>query len=128
VKYVGHTDLVGAEDYNQWLSEQRALSVAQYLLTQRQQLYRDDPKPLEVERQLGAIEKLLAMDAARSKTNAAGRTELLTGVASLVEGMGFRAPLVDEKGKNEKNRRVEVVFAETQGSTLTTLCESPAVR
>jgi outer membrane protein OmpA-like peptidoglycan-associated protein len=126
VKYVGHTDLVGAEDYNQWLSEQRALRVAEYLLTQRQQLYRDDPQAGRIAGDLSTIRELLAMDAARSKANAAGRQTLLEPVLHLVEGMGQRSPLENTPGKNERNRRVEVVFAETKGSSMTSLCESPA--
>jgi outer membrane protein OmpA-like peptidoglycan-associated protein len=124
VKYVGHTDLVGAADYNQWLSEQRALRVAEYLLTQRQQLYKDDPQAGRIAGDLSTIRELLAMDAARSKTNAAGRKTLLEPVAGLVEGLGDRNPVVDAPGKNEKNRRVEVVFAETKGFSMSSLCES----
>jgi len=126
VRYEGHTDLVGAEDYNQWLSEQRALSVAQYLLTQRRQLYKDDPRAAQLSHEMSAVEQLLAMDAARSKTSHASRQALLTQVSDLVAGLGFRHPVVDEKGKNEKNRRVEVIFAETKGSSVTSLCEPPA--
>ncbi len=126
VKYAGHTDLVGAEDYNQWLSEQRALSVSQYLLTQRQQLYKDDPRANKTADELSAIQTLLQMDAVRSKTQAAARKGLLDQVSQLVEGMGFRSPVVNEKGKNEKNRRVEVIFAEAKGSAMTSLCEAPA--
>jgi outer membrane protein OmpA-like peptidoglycan-associated protein len=32
LRFEGHTDLVGEEDYNQWLSEQRALSVFRFFL------------------------------------------------------------------------------------------------
>jgi len=125
VKYAGHTDLVGADDYNQWLSEQRALRVAEYLLTQRQQLYKDDAQAGRVAGDLSTIQGLLAMDAARSKADAAGRQALLQPILPLVEGMGSRSPVVNAPGKNEKNRRVEVIFADTRGAATGSLCEAP---
>jgi hypothetical protein len=41
-----------------------------------------------------------------------------------VEGLGDRNPVVEAPGKNEKNRRVEVAFAETKGFSMSSLCES----
>ncbi len=65
------------------------------------------------------------MDAVRSKADPAARQALLDPVSRLIEGMGQRSPVVSTPGKNEKSRRVEVIFAESQGASMSSLCRPP---
>jgi len=124
VKYEGHTDWVGAEDYNQWLSEQRALRVAEYLLEQRLLLYKEDPNRVDVEGRLRMVKQLLAMNFPRSQGRDRNtRNSLMADLGSLVEGFGFRRLTVNVQGKSERNRRVEVVFSQREGGAVTSICD-----
>lgn len=127
VKYDGHTDWVGGEDYNQWLSEQRALRVAEYLLEQQRSLAGDEPGQPELKQRLAVIGRLLAMDFGRSTgKEAADRKQLLASLSELVEGHGFRQPVVSERGKNERNRRVDIRFTKPNQATILDLCDDAA--
>jgi outer membrane protein OmpA-like peptidoglycan-associated protein len=125
IKFEGHTDWVGAEDYNQWLSEQRALSVAEYMLEQQLQLQPDESTREVNEQRLGMVRELQAMDFNSSQGNKRlRRNDLLAQLGSLVEGFGFRNLAVEEQGKNEQNRRVEIIFSAPEGQTLTSICDT----
>ncbi|MBN2430708.1 MAG: OmpA family protein [Acidobacteria bacterium] len=125
IKFDGHTDWVGAEDYNQWLSEQRALSVAEYLLEQQLQLQPDEATRDANEGRLRMVRELLAMDFNSSQGGKRlKRNDILAQLGSLVEGFGFRRLAVEEQGKNERNRRVEIIFSLPEGQSFTSICDS----
>ena len=126
VRYEGHTDLVGDEDYNQWLSEQRALAVYRYFLQNRLARTEDEAARTYLEEQLQNIEQLLAMTYNQTRRNLEQRRELLTPLGSTVMGKGMREPVVPEQGRNEQNRRVTIIFPQTQAGEISSLC--PEVR
>jgi outer membrane protein OmpA-like peptidoglycan-associated protein len=125
VRYEGHTDLAGEEDYNQWLSEQRALSVYRYFVEEQAANARVPDERAEAESRLAQIEQLLAMNYNVARRQADRRQELLEALGGEVVGKGMREPLVPERGPNEENRRVNLIFPETTAAGLNTLC--PAV-
>lgn len=122
VHYVGHTDLVGEEDYNQWLSEQRALAVYRYFLQDRLAQTTDESERAQIQERWRAVEELLEMSYAAGRRQSARRRELLAPLGNTVVGKGMREPVVPEKGPNEQNRRVTLIFPEAEVGEVTSLC------
>jgi outer membrane protein OmpA-like peptidoglycan-associated protein len=122
VRYEGHTDLVGEEDYNQWLSEQRALAVYGYFLKDALSRAQEEDARTDIEGQLSRVDQLLEMTYAQTRRQPAQRQELLEPIATVVVGKGMREPVVPEKGPNEKNRRVTLNFPPVQAGDVSTLC------
>jgi outer membrane protein OmpA-like peptidoglycan-associated protein len=121
VRFEGHTDLVGEEDYNQWLSEQRALSVYRYFLEDALGRALEEQRyPLEAD--LSVVEQLLKMNYAAARRQATERQELLAHLEGRVVGKGMREPMVPEKGPNEQNRRVTLVFFSADPNTPVSPC------
>jgi len=125
IRFEGHTDLAGEEDYNQWLSEQRALSVYRFFLEEQKAQARLSDEREQAESRLAVVEQLLGMNFNAARREAARRTELLGGLGDAVVGKGMREPLAPERGPNEENRRVNLIFPETTAAGLNTVC--PAV-
>lgn len=124
VRYEGHTDRVGKEDYNQWLSEQRALAVYRYFL-EEQPTYEPDPALGEAaEARLATVQQLLAMSNAVARRNSTERLELLAQLGDTVTGKGEREPVVDTAAAEERNRRVVLLFPPAQVGQLSSLCET----
>ncbi|HXE75869.1 MAG TPA: OmpA family protein [Candidatus Xenobia bacterium] len=122
VRYEGHTDLVGEEDYNQWLSEQRALSVYRYFLEDALARTSDEDTRTGLQEQLNRAEQLLKMTYAQTRRQPEQRQALLAPVSDVVVGKGMREPVVAEKGPNEKNRRVMLLFPPVRAGEATSLC------
>jgi len=125
IRFEGHTDLAGEEDYNQWLSEQRALSVYRFFLEEQIAHAPLPDERADAESRLALVEQLLGMNFNAARRQADRRKELLAGLGDAVMGKGMREPLVPERGPNEENRRVDLIFPETTAAGLNTLC--PAV-
>jgi flagellar motor protein MotB len=126
VRYEGHTDLVGDADYNQWLSEQRALAVYHYFLQDQLAQPTEESERARAQEQLSRVEPLLKMSYAQAKRQTTARLEAMAALGDVVVGQGMREPVVNEKGPNEKNRRVNLIFPEAKPGELTTLCPAPA--
>jgi outer membrane protein OmpA-like peptidoglycan-associated protein len=124
VSYEGHTDRVGEDDYNQWLSEQRALSVYRYFL--EEQLTREqDPAAREAASdRLNAVKQLLAMPYAATARRGQARAEAMTRISGAIIGKGEREPVEDVPGSSERNRRVVLLFPPAQTGQASSLCEA----
>ncbi len=122
VRYEGHTDLVGEEDYNQWLSEQRALSVYRYFLEDALTRAQEEDARVDIEEQLSRVDQLLKMTYTQTRRQPAQRQELLEPIATVVVGKGMREPVVAEKAQNEKNRRVTLNFPPVEAGDVSSLC------
>ena len=125
VRYEGHTDRVGKDDYNQWLSEQRALAVHRYFLEERlsQQTEADDRDALEL--RLATVQKLDGMSYASSRRSPSEREQLLAELGDTVQGKGEREPVEDVPGPSEPNRRVVLLFPPAEMGQASSLCQSP---
>jgi outer membrane protein OmpA-like peptidoglycan-associated protein len=124
VRYEGHTDRVGDDDYNQWLSEQRALSVYRYFLEESLPRQTELGAREQTQNRLQTVQQLLALKYAPAGRNAA-RTETLTLLGDSVIGKGEREPVEDVPGQSERNRRVVLLFPPAQVGQVTSLCEAP---
>ena len=126
VRYEGHTDRVGDDNYNQWLSEQRALGVYLYFLdeTLNQPPLNESREDAEKQRQI--VRELLATDYASSLAGAM-REELLAQLHGAVVGKGETELVENTEAASERNRRVVLLFPPTLMGQVTSLCEgSPA--
>ncbi len=122
VRYEGHTDRVGEDDYNQWLSEQRALSVYRYFLEERIARESDAAAREAARDRLTVVQQLLAMPygGARRGTQQA---DLMAKLGDSVIGKGEREPVEDVQTQSERNRRVVLLFPPAQTGQATSLCE-----
>ncbi len=126
VRYEGHTDRVGEEDYNQWLSEQRALAVNRYFLEERLS-YETDPTMRQIfQNRLAVANQLLGMNYATARRSQAQRLDLLAQLGDTVIGKGEREPVIDTEAAEERNRRVVLLFPPAQVGQVSALCEAPA--
>lgn len=124
VRYEGHTDLVGEDGYNQWLSEQRALSVYRYFLEETLS-HETDPVARDADKQpLATVQQLLTMGYAAARRNRTQRLELLAKLPDTVIGKGEREPVVDSPTAEERNRRVVLHFPPAQVGQISSRCES----
>lgn len=126
VRYQGHTDRTGEDDYNQWLSEQRALSVYRYFLEEALARESDPARHDAVEQRLATVQQLLAASYAAARRNLPPRQELLAQLGDTVSGKGEREPVEDVPGASERNRRVVLLFPPAQLGQVSALCEAPA--
>jgi outer membrane protein OmpA-like peptidoglycan-associated protein len=110
MRFEGHTDLVGDEDLNQWLSEQRALAVYRFFVEDALNRGATDEARAPLAQQLEAVDQLLKTPYSAARRQAAQRQEWLARVGHAVVGKGMREPVVAERGANEQNRRVNILF------------------
>ncbi len=125
VRYEGHTDRPGEEEYNQWLSEQRALNVQRYFLEESMSHESDLAARGTLATRLATVERLTRMTFAASKRNPSERQQLLTELGGTVIGKGEREPVEDVPGQSERNRRVVLLFPPAELGQATSLCQAP---
>ena len=121
VRYEGHTDHVGDDDYNEWLSQQRALGVYLYFLdeTLKQPLANEFQENADKQRQI--VRELLATDYA-SSLRGITREERLAQLNGTVIGKGESEPVEDTEASSELNRRVVLLFPPAPMGQVTSLC------
>ena len=124
VRYEGHTDRVGDDDYNQWLSEQRALGVYLYFLDEALKQLPAYESQEDVDKQQQIVRKLLAIDYA-SSLRGTTREELFAQLNGTVVGKGETEPVEDTEAASERNRRVVLLFPPAPMGQVTSLCEGP---
>jgi outer membrane protein OmpA-like peptidoglycan-associated protein len=125
VRYEGHTDRVGEDDYNQWLSEQRALSVYRYFLEESTSQETDEAARESKQQLLAAVAELQKMPYAAVRRAPEKRQELMARLGDAVVGMGERQPVEDTEKPSERNRRVVLLFPPAQMGQASSLCEAP---
>jgi outer membrane protein OmpA-like peptidoglycan-associated protein len=122
VRFEGHTDMVGNENFNQWLSEQRALAVYGYFLEQQLAQSRIPDERSFLEERLKVVQRLLRMNFNTARRQATRRQQWLTTLEDAVAGKGMREPLVPEPGSSAQNRRVTLVFPQSTAGGIGSLC------
>ncbi len=132
VRYEGHTDAQGSAGYNQWISEQRALSVYRFFLqeelaqttTQTAQTT-DEEHRKQAKEILGNVDTMLQMTWNAVRQQPRRRQQWLDSLEGVAIGKGETEPLAPGKGRNALNRRVTLTFANehnVQAGPLASLC------
>ncbi|MCL4523685.1 MAG: OmpA family protein [Acidobacteria bacterium] len=125
VRYEGHTDRVGDDNYNQWLSEQRALAVYRYFLEDGL-LHTQDAAARDIlQARLVVVRSLLEAKQPPAGRAVGVRQESLAKLGDNVIGKGEREPVEDTQAASERNRRVVLLFPPSQAGQVTSLCEAP---
>lgn len=122
VGYEGHTDRVGEDDYNLWLSEQRALSVYRYFLEELLTREKDAVAGEAATDRLNATKQLLAMQYAAARRGPA-RVDALAKIGGVIVGKGESEPVEDIPGASARNRRVVLLFPPPQAGQASSLCD-----
>lgn len=125
VRYEGHTDLVGEEAYNQWLSEQRALSVYRYFLEDSLALAGTAEEQQAAQHLLGVVTELMKMPYSASARRVEARQQLMAQLGDVVVGMGERQPVENTERPSERNRRVVLLFPPAAAGQASSLCQAP---
>ncbi len=124
VRYEGHTDLVGENDFNHWLSEQRALAVYEYFLEEELSHSTKSRAIRDIEVKISAVERLLKMKFKRGSNPR--RKSLMAQLGDRVVGRGERDPVENISGPSELNRRVTLLFPPAQMGQFSSRCQAPA--
>ncbi|MBL8149620.1 MAG: hypothetical protein JNN15_06800 [Blastocatellia bacterium] len=127
-QFIGHTDTVDTDGYNQWLSEQRALEVMRFFYQARLQVMSsDDLLRSDYQQKIQLADRLLGPEfpewKPKSRPGGIGdqnskmekfrqqRQDLLLSLSSVVQGRGELEPRVSPETTEEHrqlNRRVEI--------------------
>ena len=122
MRYQGHTDAQGSEGYNQWLSEQRALSVYRFFLQEEMAQASDEARRQQAKEILGNVDTMLQMTWNAVRSQPRRRQQWLDSLEGVATGKGETEPLVPGQGRNALNRRVTISFAQDQAGPLASLC------
>ncbi len=122
-RYIGHTDRVGEDDYNQWLSEQRALAVYRYFLEWQLSAESEPAGRQAIEQRLALLQQILEVPYFRALRERPQREQALAQMG-VVEGRGEREVVEDTGGPSAANRRVVLLFPAVEGAPAP-LCAPP---
>ena len=125
VRYEGHTDRVGDDNFNQWLSEQRALSVYRYFLEEAVAQAANAEEQQSAQHLLGVIEELLKSRYSTVAARQQQRQQTLAQLGDAVVGMGERQAVEDTERASERNRRVVLIFPQAQAGQASSICQQP---
>lgn len=123
VRYEGHTDRVGDDNFNQWLSEQRAMSVYRYFLEEAVAQAANAEEQQAAQHLLGVVGELLKSRYSTVAARQQQRQQMLAQLGDAVVGMGERQPVEDTDRASERNRRVVLVFPPAQMGQATSICQ-----
>ena len=123
VRYEGHTDRVGGDAFNQWLSEQRALAVYRYFLGEKMS-HETDPEAHAAARQrLATVQILLEMKYSAQQGPSPARQSMMVRLRDNVVGKGEKDPAENVDGPSERNRRVTLLFSPAEVGRVSSRCE-----
>ena len=123
VRYEGHTDRVGGDAFNQWLSEQRALAVYRYFLGEKMS-HETDPEAHAAARQrLATVQILLEMKYSAQQGPSPARQSIMARLRDNVVGKGEKDPAENVDGPSERNRRVTLLFPPAEVGRFSSRCE-----
>ncbi len=123
VRYEGHTDRVGGDAINQWLSEQRALAVYHYFLDEKVSHEADPDAHAAAIQRVATVRTLLGMKYSVQQGPSPARQSMLAKLSDSVVGRGELQPAENVDGPSERNRRVTLLFPPAEVGRFSSRCE-----
>ena len=123
VRYEGHTDRVGGDAINQWLSEQRALAVYHYFLDEKVSHETDPDAHAAAIQRVATVRTLLGMKYSVQQGPSPARQSMLAKLSDSVVGRGEMQPAENVDGPSERNRRVTLLFPPAEVGRFSSRCE-----
>lgn len=123
VRYEGHTDRVGGDAINQWLSEQRALAVYDYFLSEKVSHETDPEAHAAATQRVATVRTLLGMKYTTQQGPSPARQSMMAKLSGSVVGRGEMQPAENVDGPSERNRRVTLLFPPAEVGRFSSRCE-----
>ena len=123
VRYEGHTDRVGGDAINQWLSEQRALAVYHYFLDEKVSHATDPDAHAAAIQRAATVQTLLGMKYSVQQGPSPARQSMLAKLSDSVVGRGEMQSAENVDGPSERNRRVTLLFPPSEVGRFSSRCE-----
>lgn len=123
VRYEGHTDRVGGDALNQWLSEQRALAVYHYFLSEKVGHETDPDAHAAAIQRVATVQTLLGMKYSVQQGPSPARQSMLAKLSDSVVGRGEMQPAENVDGPSERNRRVTLLFPPAEVGRFSSRCK-----
>ena len=125
IRFEGHTDSDGPRDYNQWMSEQRALAVYRFFVLNdlaRATSATDDTQTSDLGQILADVDTMLAMSFNAVRRQPRRREQWMASLNGVVVGKGPDQPIADIPTDDPQNRRVTLILLKDQRGDLARLC------
>ena len=122
IRFEGHTDTEGSEEYNKWISEQRALAVYRFFLQEDLARATDATQASDLAKILADVDTMLAMSFNAVRRQPRRRRQWIDSLNGVVVGKGPDEIITGIPGDDPRHRRVTLILLKDQRGDLARLC------
>ncbi len=122
IRFEGHTDTEGSEEYNKWISEQRALAVYRFFVQEDLARATDNTQASDLAKILADVDTMLAMSFNAVQRQPRRRRQWIDSLNGVVAGKGPEEIIAGIPGDDPRHRRVTLILLKNQRGDLARLC------